>query len=203
MQQVTQAQALQAIALQQNAQQITAQSIAQALQNVSVTFAQILYVTQVQTAAKHKQERIYKVTCANVMLCANVSAQAQVYARKVRKHAARFAQNDAQAVDNFEAQSNYFAHTATHCIVAHKQHADKLYLYAIYNRARSVYVHNGAVVSKQHVAQYCTASAAEKLLQASNIVHNKTHNIVHDVQVRTIALSNIVQMRVRKQLLAV
>jgi len=200
---LTQAQALNAIALHANNNTITVAQVQQLLGDASVTFASLLQVTQVQLAAQHKQQCIQKVTRANVLLAANVSAQAAVYARAVRKSAAKHAQNDVAAVQQFAAQQNYFVHTALHCIVAHAQHADKLYLFAIYNSAASAYVHNNVVVSKQHVAQYCTASAAKALLQASDTVHNKTHNIMHNVHARTVALSNIVQLRARKQLLSV
>ena len=182
---------------------VTAQQIANLLQNVSVTFAQITYVTQVTLAAAHKAQNIQKVTTANVILCSSLKAHTSVYANKVRKSAAAISTNNAQAVAAFTAQQNYFTHTATHCIVAHTQHANKMYLYAIYNNASSVYMHNNAVVSKQHVAAYCTKSAAATMLQQSNIVVNKTHNIAHTVAVRTIALSNIVSIRARKQLLSV
>jgi hypothetical protein len=203
MQQITLTQAQQAMLLHANNNTLTVAQLQQLLQNVSVTFAQIVYCTQVQLAAAHKAQNIVKVTSANVVLANSLHAQTQLYARAVRKNAAQYAQNDAAAVQAFTAASNYFAHTATHCIVAHKQHAHKLYLFAIYNNASSLYMHNNAVVSKQHVAQYCTASAAAALLQASNTVHNVTHNITHSVQVRTIALSNIVSIRARKQLLTV
>jgi len=200
---LTLTQAQNAISLRANNNTLNVAMLQQMLQNVSVTFASIVYCTNVQLAAAHKAQNIIKVTRANVLLASNISAQAQLYARAVRKSAAKYAQNDVVAIQQFEAQSNYFAHTAMHCIVAHKQHADKLYLYAIYNTASSVYMHNNAVVSKQHVAQYCTASAAAKLLQANNTVHNVTHNITHNVQVRTIALNNIVSIRARKQMLSV
>ena len=203
MQKFTVAQAQHACMLHANNNVLTVAQVQQLLQNVSVTFAQITTVTQVQLAAAHKAQNVQKVTHANVLLASNIAAQAQLYARAVRKSAAQYAQNDAQAVAQFTAQSNYFAHTATHCIVAHKQHADKFYLFAIYNNAQSVYMHNNAVVSKQHVAQYCTRSAATALLQVDNTVRNATHNIVHTVQVRTIALSNIVCIKARKQLLSV
>ena len=200
---LTLAQAQNAIALHANNTVVTAQQIQNLLQNVSVTFAQITYVTLVATAAAHKAQNIQKVTTANVILCSSVKAHTSVYANKVRKTAAAISTNNAQAVAAFTAAQNYFTHTATHCIVAHTQHANKMYLYAIYNNASSVYMHNNAVVSKQHVAAYCTKSAAAQLLQQSNIVVNKTHNIAHTVQVRTIALSNIVSIKARKQLLTV
>lgn len=200
---LTQAQISAALAAHSNNNVITVAQMQQLLQNVSVTFAQITTVTQVQLAAQHKAQNIQKVTCANVMLASNLHAHTQLYARAVRKSAANYAQNNAQSIAQFEAQSNYFAHTATHCIVVHKQHANKFYLYAIYNNARSAYVHNNAVVTKQHVAAYCTASKAAELLQQNNTVHNKTHNIVHNVQVRTIALANLVNIRARKQFITV
>jgi hypothetical protein len=203
MQTLTQAQAQAAVLLHARNNTITPQQLQSLLANASVTFAQITYVTQVQTAAAHKAQNISKVTAANVMLCSNIKAHTQVYTRKVQRSAAQYAQNTAAAVAQFTAQQNYFTHTSTHSIVQHRQHANKFYLYAFYNTASSVYVHNNTVVTKQHVAAYCTKSAAEALLHARNTVHNVTHNIVHNVQVRTIALHNIVAIRARKQLLTV
>jgi hypothetical protein len=200
---LTVAQAQQAVLLHANNNAVTVAQLQQLLQNVSVTFAQLLYVSNVQLAAAHKAQQIVKVTCANVLLASNLHAHTQLYARAVRKSAATFAHNDSAAVAAFTAQQNYFVHTATHCIVQHAQHADKFYLYALYNNASSLYLHNNAVVSKQHVAQFCTKSAAAQLLQASNVVHNKTHNITHAVTVRTIALNNIVQIKARKQIITV
>lgn len=203
MQTLTQAQALNALNARNSAAQITVQQLQQALGNASVTFAQLLYATTVQLAAAHKAQNIQKVTRANVILCSNIAAHTSVYANKVRKTASAIASNNAQAVEQFTAQSNYFEHTDCYSIVVHKQHADKFYLYAIYNNAQSVYVHNNAVVTKQHVAQYCTPSGARTLLQEGNTVHNVTHNITHAAHVRTIALSNLLEVRVRKQLLTV
>jgi hypothetical protein len=200
---LTLAQAQSALALHANNTVVTAQQIQTMLQNVSVTFAQITYVTQVALAAQHKAQNIQKVTTANVILCSNIKAHTSVYANKVRKTAAAINSNNMQAVAAFTAQQNYFTHTATHCIVQHTQHANKMYLYAIYNNAQSVYMHNNAVVTKQHVAAYCTKSAAAAMLQKDNTVVNKTHNITHTVQVRTIALCNIVSIRARKQFVTV
>jgi len=200
---LTALQAQNAIALRANNNTLSAAQLEFLLRGVSVTFAQILYVTDVQLAAAHKAEGIQKVTSANVLLASNIAAQTHLYARAVRKSAAGFKENDAQAVQGFVAQSNYFEHTATHSIVVHKQHPDKFYMFAIYNRAESLYVHNGAVVDKQHVAGYCTPSAAKLLLAPTATVHNVTHNVTHSVHVRTIALDNIVHIRARKQLLTV
>lgn len=61
------------------------------------------------------------------------------------------------------------------------------------------YTINNAVATKQQVAQYLTASAAKQLLQNDNTVTNKTHNIQHNVQVRTIALANVKSVTTNKQ----
>lgn len=165
-----------------NAQFITAQQVQALLANASVTFASIAYVTQVQTAAAHKHNNVQKVTVANVQLFANIRAATQVFAN----------------VQQFTQQSNYFTHTQCYSIVQHKQ-TQAQYLYAIYNNAQSVYFINNVVATKQQVAQLLTASAAQKLLQNDNTVHNKTHN----VQVRTVALNNIVSIVANKQQLTV
>ena len=199
----TAAQAQAAALLHSNNNSLSVADIAQALGNASITFASILYVTAVQTAAKHKAENLQKVVSANVILCSNIKAHTSVYANRVKKTAATISSNDPAAVAAFTPQANYFEHTATHCIVQHKVHADKFYLYVIYNTADAMYLHNGAVVDKQHVAQYLTPSGERELYNTDTIVHNKTSGVRHTVRVRTIALSNLVSMKVRKQLLTV
>jgi hypothetical protein len=120
----------------------------------------------------------------------------------LQRSAAQHANNDVANVQQFTAQQNYFTHTQCYSIVQHKQ-TQAQYLYAIYNNAQSVYFINNAVATKQQVAALLTASAASKLLQASNTVHNVTHNVTHNVQVRTVALNNIVSIVANKQQLAV
>jgi hypothetical protein len=203
MSKLTALQAQQASQLHSNSNTLTVQQITQALANASVTFAQILYVTAVETAAKHKGENLQKVTSANVILCSNINAHTSVYANKVKKSAASIAGNDQAAVAAFTPQANYFEHTDVHSIVKHKVHAGKFYLYVIYNSANSLYMHNGVVVDKQHVAQYLTPSGLREFNNTDFTLHNKTAGIRHAVRVRTIALSNIVSMTVRKQLLTV
>lgn len=203
MQTITLAQAQQAIAAHANNNTITQAQLTALLANVSVTFAQLTYVTQVQLAAEHKAQRIQKVTTANVMLCSNIKAHTAVYKRKVQRSAAQYANNSSAAIAAFTASAASYTHTAVHSIVHNNKNIDALYLYCFYNKASSVYMHNNAVVTKQHVAAYCTASAARALLNTSSTVHNVTHDITHNVVVRTIALHNIVSIRARKQLLTV
>ena len=199
----THQQALQAAALHANNNSISLQQVQQALGSASITFGQIVYATKVQVAAKHKAQNIQKVTSANVILCANVKAHTSVYANKVRRTAATIASNDPAAVAAFTPQATYFEHTSCHCIVQHKEHADKQYLYVIYNNAQSHYIQNGKVVTLDEVMQYLTPSAVRNLTQSDGTLFNVTHGITHKVAVRTIALSNIVSIKARKQVLSV
>ena len=194
-----------AVQLHANNNVVTAQQVQNLLANVSTTFASIMYVTKVATAAKHKNVKIVKVTKANVQLFSNINAATSVYANAVKRsasNATNMQQNDANSVANFTAQSNYFTHTACYSVVQHKTN-NAQYLYAIYNNASSVYFINNVVATKQQVAQYLTASASAQLLQKDNTVTNVTHNVQHNVIVRTIALSNIVSITANKQTLIV
>ena len=191
-------QTLHFVATQQTQQQLIAQQIQQLLANKSTTFAQLTYTTQVQTAAKHKHVNITKHTTANVQLFSNINAATSVFANAVKRTAAQIADNTQQAIAEFTAQSNYFTHTNCYSIVKHKTN-NNLYLYCIFNNAASTYYINNVPATKQQVAQYLTPSAAQQLLQTNNIVHNKTHNILHTVQVRTIALQNINAITACKQ----
>ena len=176
-----------------------ANTIAAMLNNASVTFANIAYTTQVATSAANKQHNVQKHVVANVQLFANIKQATQVFANAVQKSASAIASNNAANVAAFTQQSNYFAHTDCYSIVQHKQNA-KLYLYAIFNNvASSVYTINNVVATKQQVAALLTKSAAAKLLQNDNTVVNKTHNIAHNVQVRTIALDNVKSVTANKQ----
>ena len=179
--------------------QKTANTIAAMLNNASVTFANIAYTTQVKTAAAHKNVNIQKHVVANVQLFSNIKQATQVFANAVQKSASAIASNNAQNVANFTQQSNYFTHTNCYSIVQHKSN-NNLYLYCIFNNTQSVqYTINNVVATKQQVAQYLTKSAAQKLLQNDNTIVNKTHNITHNVQVRTIALANVKSLTANKQ----
>ena len=205
MQTITLAQAQAAITAHANSNTITEAQITSLLANVSVTFAQITTVTSVQIAQEHKKAGVVinKVTSANVMLCSNIRAHTAMYKRRVQRSAAQYPSNSPAAIAAFTPSAASYTHTGTHSIVHNNKNINALYLYCFYNRARSVYMHNGAIVTKPHVAAYCTPGAAKDLLLPSSTVHNITHDIVHNVVVRTIALHNIVSIRARKQLLTV
>ena len=161
------------------------------LANASTTFANINYTTVVKTAATHKTVVIKKTTSANVTLFANIKAATNVFANAVQKNA---------NVQNFVTSSNYFKHTNCYSIVQHKTN-NKFYLYAIFNAASSTYTINNVAATKQQVAQYLTASAAQKLLTNTSSTYNAKNNVTHNVVVRTIALHNINSITANKQTL--
>jgi hypothetical protein len=172
---------------QQQTQQRNAITIANLLQGVSITFAQINFTTDVKTAAAHKALHVTKTTDANVQLFSNV--QAAVYANAVKRSAAKTDSNDATAVENFKAQENYFEHSDCFSIVQHKTEA-RLYLYSVFNRAKSEFYIDGVPATREQVGALLTPSEAKKLF-SDGTVHNVTHNIEHDVTVRTVGLHNI------------
>ena len=190
--------ALTALAQHASNNTITAQQVEQLLAHKATTFASIVYVTQVATAALYKHNNIQKVTKANVMLF-NSSFD---YTAAVQRSAGRINENNTQAVAQFVQQSNYFEHTNCYSVVKHKQN-NNLYLYASYNNAQSIYFINNAQATKQQVAAYLTPSAAEKLLRDNSVVHNVANNVMHTVHIRTIALANIVSITANKQQLVV
>ena len=200
---LTLTQAQNALAQHANSTHITAQQVAQLLQNVhGVTFANIAYVSKVATAAAHKLQNVQKVTVANVQLFNNLQAFTDVYTNAVKRTAAQIADNNAADVQGFEKQDNYFTHTPCYSVVQHKTTGTE-YLFAIYNSADSMLFINNVQATKQQVAALLTASAAKELLAGTNVVHNVANNISHTVQVRTVALANIVSIAAAKQVLTV
>lgn len=172
---------------------ITAQDIKNVLGTQATTFAGIEYTTKVATAAKHKAVDIKKHTVANVQLFANIKAATSVFENAVKRTGNKIDQ-DPNKVEEFKVQENYFEHTDCYSVVNHKTKGTE-YLYAIFNTAKSDYTINGKSATKAEVAEYLTPSAAEKLTQDNSIVHNKTYDVLHTIQVRTIALDNIQSIR--------
>lgn len=192
---LTHTQALRALYLQRQGTQITPADVQRLLHGVhGIAMAGILYATQVKTAAAHRHVTIHKVTAANIQLANNLLAFTNVYEQAVKRSSLALGDNKG-LVETFAPQDNYFEHTPCYSIVKHRQQR-KYYLYAIFNRASSIYLdENGRQLSVQDVAQYLTPSAAERLLAPSSEVKNVTHGITHDVQVRTVQLEKIVRLR--------
>ena len=191
---ITQAEALQHIATQATTY-ITPEDVKQHLATVrGTTFAQIVQVTPVATAAAHKAVNISKVTVANVQLFNNLREFTNAYVNAVKRSAAKLGLSDPRDVNEFTSQGNYFENTDCYSVVKHKTQ-EKYYLFVIYNKAESVYVMNNTVVDKQQVAQYLTPSAAKALLEPESTVHNVAQDVTHNVQVRTVKLENIVSIK--------
>lgn len=195
--------ALQAIALHNTGNSIRKEQISDMLAAVrGTTFASIVQVTKVATAAKHRAVTIKKVTEAQVQLFNNISEHTSVWANAVKRSASKLAGNDTTAIENFTAQSTWFEHTDCYSIVKHKS-KEQFYLYAIYNTGKSVYMLDGNEVTKAEVAEYLTPAEADKLLNGDSRTVNVTHDIEHSAICRAVALENIISIVAQKQLLIV
>ena len=158
------------------------------------SFANVQYISAVKTAAKHKAVSIHKQVTANILVFASSYAYVQAVQRSAQKH------NSAQNASNFVASKTHFAHnTNCYSIVTNNNNTAKQYLYCAVQNAKSIYYINNVAATKQAVAQYLTASAAKALLADTNVVHNKNNNVTHTLQIRTISLSNIKQIKVNKR----
>lgn len=188
---------------QANTQQ-TAQNTASAVQamlaNTKTTFAHVVQVTQVKTAAAHKQQTILKVSSVNVML----STCANTYTNAVKNSAAKQATNSTNNVNNFKASKASFTRTSC-AAIAHSNKTQALQLvYLAFNNVKSanktyyICANTMQVLSKEQVAQYLTASAAKQLLNKQTTVTNKTHNIVHTVHTRSVNMHNVISVTANK-----
>ena len=179
---------------------ITASNIVNLLQNKSVTFAQVLYVTQIATSAKFKNVNIVKVVNANVQLFSNIKS-VNLYAQQVMRSANKLNAN--ANVTNFVTANASYTHNANCYSIVTNKNTQAQYLYAIYNSvSSSTYFINNVVATKQQVAQYLTASASASLLQKNdNVVYNATNNVTHTLTLRTIKLSNLIAIKANAQIL--
>ena len=200
--------ALAAIQAQQNNTYISQADVSRLLDNVrGTTFATIAYVTTVKPAAAHKDVLIQKVTIAGVQLFNNLQEFTNVYENAVKRSATKLsasgtAISEPTAIASFESAGNWYEHTACHSIVKHKTKED-YYLWAIYNRAESLYVIGNNVVSKEEVAQFLTPASARDLLADDSITYNVGHDVQHSVIVRVVGLQNIVSIIAQKDILLV
>jgi hypothetical protein len=198
--QLSDADALQYYKQWQNGNRICHGTITLLLQGVKgTTFARLVQCTNVPLAAAHKGQSVVKVTLANVQLFNGLNEFTSAYGNAVKRSAGKILGNDARDVEGFVPSPNYFEHTSCYSLVEHKVHRGQYYLYAIYNDAASVYLHNGSVASIQQVADMLTPANRLKLLHPDNTVENATHRITHAVTVRTTKLESIVSLSVQRQ----
>jgi hypothetical protein len=181
-----------------NTSNINVTSIINALANInSTTFATLTQASKVATASAHKAQNIYKLTVQNVTLC---NSNASLYSNAVAREAVATAQADA-----FTAlPSNYTMIDNSYSVCALTSNTNKHYLRAIVNKCLQVtyYCANtNALLSKEEVAQYLTASASKQLLTPSTSTHVQHANVTHTVTARTFSLQNIYSINVNKQTL--
>lgn len=166
------------------------------------TIARIDYTTLVATAAKFKAVKIEKNTVASVILFGSQKAAMSAYERRVRKTATEIADNNAQAVDNFELSDNWHCADGAYSIRKHREKADKHYLFPMFCRPSIVhYTIDGKPATRLDVAEFLTPSARKTLLDNTGIVENKKNGIKHKAIVRTIDMANINQVKIKKMIL--
>lgn len=148
------------------------------------TFARIETDTEVKPAAAHKAHNIRKLTLANVQLFNGIKDY-EIFAKAVKRSA---------GVEEFVQSDNWFEHTDCWSIVKHKS-KDAYYLYAIYNKAESVFTIDGAPATRAQVAALLTPSAAAQLLDTSGETYNKRNDVTHSIVPRVVALANVVSIK--------
>ena len=177
---------------------LSASDISNALRP-GVNFANIEYCVSVDTSASNRAVKIRKAVRCNAQLFASIKDY-DLYRKQVLRSANKLSESE---ITDFVVSETYFEHTDCFSIVQHKKDSAKQYLYAIYNRAESIVFVDDVESTREHAASFMTASSAEKFLNESKLVYNKTNDVTHDVTLRTITLSNIVSMTVNKQVLTV
>ena len=195
--------ALNAIAQQANNNKVTPVDVKQLLNNVKgATMANFTTVTDVKLSAANKDIVIKKVSVASIQLFNSIKDFNKIYKEAVKRSAIKLGISSKINIEEFQPSDTYFEHTDCFSLCKHKL-KDEYYLYALYNSSKSVYVMDGKIVDKQTVASYMTPSAAKELLNPTPVTHNVTNDVVHDVVIRTLKLSNIVRIAADKQVILV
>ncbi len=155
-------------------------------------FTNILYVTDVKTAAAHKHVKITKSTSANVQIYANLSDVTEVYKNAILKNAV---DSNGEKITEFEVSKTWFSHVPKCFSIAYKDsNPDVKYLWCRMIKAKSEYFIDGVAVLKTDILQYLTPSEVKKLTQDTSIIHNVKNDVDHSVIIRTIKLDNITEM---------
>jgi L-2-hydroxyglutarate oxidase LhgO len=158
--------------------------------NAGTNFAGIDYTTNVSLSAAARKAGYVaqKHTTANVQLFGTVR-DFSLFANQVKRNA---------NISDFVLSDNWFEHTDKFSIVKNKNN-DNLYLYAIFNNSHSTYTINGHNATREQVAELCTKSVADKLLDHSKTVYNKRNDVTHSIHCRTISIDNINRMTLNNQ----
>lgn len=150
---------------------------------------EVVSVTPVKLAAKHKDVSISKVSTA----LANLPLSSEFYRSKVIESAKALGNE----IEEFTVSDTFYEHTDCYPVCKAKKN-DTMYLYGIYQTAaKPVFIKDGEELSKEEVAEFLTPAEAKKLLGNStpSVTENKTNNVTHDVKPRTTKLENIKSIR--------
>jgi hypothetical protein len=150
---------------------------------------EVVSVTPVKLAAKHKEVTINKVSKST----ANLPLSSDFYRSKVIESAKALGNE----VEEFTVSDTFYEHTDCYPVCKAKRN-DTMYLYGIYQTSsKPVFIKDGEELTKEDVAEYLTPAEAKKLLGSNEVkvTENKTNNVTHDVKPRTTKLENIKSIR--------
>jgi hypothetical protein len=180
----------------------TAATVKAMLAGTITTFAGVVQVTKVATAAAHKATTILKVSSSNVL----ISSSAETYTNAVKNSASKIAGNDAEAVNNFAAVAAKFTRHDDCAAIANSTKTNELQLvYLVFthlsNKSKAYYINADTLqlMSKEEVATLLTASAANELLNKSKTIVNVRTGIEHSVSTRAVNMFNILSVTANKQ----
>lgn len=161
------------------------------LNSKGITFGALEYNTSIKTSAKYKNLKIRKHTNANVQLFQSIT-DFELYKKQVIRSANQIVENG--EVTEFETSETWFTHDEVFSIIRSKK-TDESYLYFIANSAKSEYFLDDVQVDKEAIREYLTPSDAKKVFENDGIVYNKTNDVYHMVQPRTLKIDNIVRLK--------
>jgi hypothetical protein len=162
---------------------------------VGASFKHLEFTSEVKTSAKFKHVKICKQVTANIQIYSNLSELTTVYKNAVIKTGKAITENDMEKLRNFEVSSTWFHHLPECFSIVKNNTSEELYLYARFLSSNSVYFVDGVGVEKEDILEYLTPSECKKLTEDNSIIYNKTNDILHQVIIRTIKLSNITLLR--------
>lgn len=162
---------------------------------VGASFKHVEFTSEVKTSAKFKHVKISKQVTANIQIYSNLSELTTVYKNAVIKTGKAITENDMEKLRNFEVSATWFHHLPECFSIVKNNSSEELYLYARFLSSTSEYFVDDIAVEKAEILQYLTPSECKKITEDNSIIYNKTNDILHQVIIRTIKLSNITLLR--------
>jgi len=187
----------------------TAESIGAILDGASVTFASLLYVTYHDLSALNKSRgfKVAKVTRASVQLFSRI-VDRELYSKQVLRAAGRLDDSQELPAEWVKSPAWFYHSNECYSVVKHNKTHEQ-YLYAVYNDTGTVsqcYIYNPLSGNDTHVAWYepamredcaslMTPSSAASFLKSDREVYNKTNDVSHNLTLRTLKMSGIVNLK--------